>query len=209
MIDDPTTEDCSSDSWAIEESLRTPASFARVFERHFGPVHHYISQRLGPDQADELGAETFLVAFDRRSHYDLARLDARPWLLGIATNLVHRHWRAERRWLKVCERLAGGLSEGRGEMGVAPGSPWLNQDLALSLRSLARRDREALLLLAWAELSYEEIAVALAIPVGTVRSRINRARRKMRESMGLAPTQMPKPGVTASMVAKNKGDFVE
>ena len=88
------------------QSLDTPASFALLFERHFASVHRYVSQRLGPDLADDLAAETFVVAFEGRASYDPLRPDARPWLLGIATNLVHRHWRAERRWLRACERVA-------------------------------------------------------------------------------------------------------
>jgi RNA polymerase sigma factor (sigma-70 family) len=170
------------DSAAIAQSLATPASFAGVFERHFSSVHRYIARRLGSDLADELASEVFIVAFDHRAGYDQAIADARPWLLGIATNLVRRHWRAERRWLKACERMAIGLSEVEKGSAALP-AVQLDESLLSALRSLARRDREALLMLAWGELTYEEIALALGIPIGTVRSRINRARRGMGEAL--------------------------
>jgi RNA polymerase sigma factor (sigma-70 family) len=184
MIGHQATDDVRTDAEVIWESLERPASFARVFERHFVPVHRYLSQRLGPDLADELGAQSFLVAFDGRASYDLDRPDARPWLLGIAANLIHRHWRAERRWLKACGRVAVQLTEEEPQVLDRQPVATLDEGLASSLRRLARRDRETLLLFAWAELSYEEIALALGIPLGTVRSRINRARRQMRETLG-------------------------
>ena len=187
-ISHSTTDESASDALAIKESLKTPVSFARVFERHFASVHRYLWQRLGPDLADELAAETFMVAFDRRVGYDQLRPDARPWLLGIATNLLRHHWRAERRWLRACERLATESSETEMEVGGSCVSSGLSDDVTVSLRALTKRDREPLLLLAWAELTYEQIAVALDIPVGTVRSRINRARRQLKESLALPVT---------------------
>ncbi len=163
-----------------------------MFERHFASVHRYLSQRLGPDLADELAAETFMVAFDGRVGYDVLRPDARPWLLGIATNLLRHHWRAERRWLRVSERLATASSQGEMEPGAVSSPLGWGEEVTVSLRALAKKDREPLLLLAWAELSYEEIAVALDIPIGTVRSRINRARRHLRESLDPTATCQPK-----------------
>jgi len=176
-------------------------SFTLVFERHFTSVRRYISQRLGPDLADELAAETFMVAFDRRVGYDRLRLDARPWLLGIATNLLRRHWRAERRWLRACERLATAPSGAEMESEGSRVSSGLGEEVIVSLRTLAKQDREPLLLLAWAELTYEEIAAALDIPIGTVRSRISRARRQMRESLSLHLRDVWLPGLIDPRVA--------
>ena len=83
------------DSDAVSASLHTPAGFATIFDRHFDAVHAYLQRRVGTDLADELSAQTFLVAFDKRGGYDPAQPDARPWLFGIATNLVRRHHRDE------------------------------------------------------------------------------------------------------------------
>jgi RNA polymerase sigma-70 factor (ECF subfamily) len=116
--------------------------------------------------------------------------DARPWLFGIATNLVRRHRRSERVRLQAYARLeVDGAVDGVEASAVARvDSQSVRRELAIALGKLRDGDRDALLLMAWAELSYEEIAEALGIPVGTVRSRINRARRRLRELLkGIAP----------------------
>jgi RNA polymerase sigma-70 factor (ECF subfamily) len=161
-----------TDADAIRQSFCEPESFAVLFDRHFDAVHAYAQRRVGLGLADEIAAETFTRAFDARRRYDASRDDARPWLLGIAANLMRRHWRAERRRLDAYARSAGRTDATLPEPVAA--------DLAAALRSLPRREREPLLLLAWADLGYEEIAVALGIPVGTVRSRISRARARLR-----------------------------
>jgi DNA-directed RNA polymerase specialized sigma24 family protein len=94
------------DSDAVSASLHTPAGFAAIFDRHFDAVHAYLQRRVGPDLADELSAQTFLVAFDKRGGYDPAQRDARPWLFGIATNLVRRHHRDEMRQFRAYARSA-------------------------------------------------------------------------------------------------------
>jgi RNA polymerase sigma factor (sigma-70 family) len=161
-----------TDAQAIGASLLEPERFALVFDRHFDAIHAYVQRRVGPDLADEIAAETFTRAFDQRRRYDGSRDDARPWLLGISANLLRRHWRSERRRLDAYARSSG--------HDASEATAALAGELAAALRRLPRREREPLLLLAWAELSYEEIAVALAIPVGTVRSRISRARGRLR-----------------------------
>jgi RNA polymerase sigma factor (sigma-70 family) len=161
-----------TDAQAIGASLADPEAFAVLFDRHFDAIHRYVQRRVGPSLADEIAAETFSRAFDRRRSYDATRDDARAWLLGIAANLLHRHWRSERRRLDAYAR-SGGREDG--EL-----SGPLAAELAAAVKALPRREREPLLLLAWADLSYEEIAHALDIPIGTVRSRISRARTKLR-----------------------------
>ena len=162
-----------TDAEAIGASLADPEAFALLFDRHFDAIHGYVQRRVGPSLADEIAAETFSRAFDRRRRYDTARESARPWLLGIAANLLRRHWRSERRRLDAYARSgAREDSELSGALAV---------ELATAVKALPRREREPLLLLAWADLSYDEIAHALDIPVGTVRSRISRARAKLRD----------------------------
>lgn len=164
----------------IVASLEEPAAFAPLFERHFTFVHRYVQQRAGLDAADEIAAETFLVAFGRRDRFDGERASALPWLLGIATNLVRRHWRAERRQLAAYARAVAGEAASAARETTSAAPP-LDGALAAALATLAHEDRDALLLFVWADLSYQEIAEALAVPIGTVRSRISRARRLMRE----------------------------
>ena len=81
--------------------------FDRVFDAHFAEIHRYIARRLDTHAADDLAADTFLVAFRTRHRFDAARGAVRPWLYGIATNLVARHRREEvRRW-KALSRTGG------------------------------------------------------------------------------------------------------
>lgn len=152
----------------------------------------YLARRAGSDVGSELASEVFVTAFARRSRYDLARSDATPWLYGIAANLLHRRRRSEARQLRAYAR-----------MGVDPAwvaDPADRPDPALAaalgaLGALKPADRETLLLLAWADLDYEQIAEALAIPVGTVRSRLNRARRRLREALADDPILRPEEAV--------------
>jgi len=174
------------DSEVISASATAPAEFAAVFDRHFGAIHGYLQRRLGRDLADELASQTFLVAFDSRSRYDHSRADARPWLFGIATNVAHRHHRQEQRQLRAYERNAVDpiLDPFDGVEERADASN-LRRRLVGALAGLPGEERDTLLLYAWAELSYPEIADALGIPVGTVRSRLSRARARLREPLGI------------------------
>jgi RNA polymerase sigma factor (sigma-70 family) len=189
-ISNPTLTGLSgSDSSVIAASLEVPALFSAIFERHFDVVHRYIQRRVGVDLADDLASETFVVAFDKRAAYDLERPDARPWLLGIATNLVFGHWRAERRQLRAVQRTGCVLPS---EEATENSSPRLfcDADVAAALTRLNVPDRDALLLLVWGDLSYEEIAIAVDAPIGTVRSRIARARQSLRAS--IEPVRAPR-----------------
>lgn len=166
-----------TDADVIERSLQEPAAFATIFDRHYDAVHAFAVRRAGRVDGEEVAADVFLRAFDRRRRYDPSFVDARPWLLGIASNILRRRWRTDRRRLGALARLPY-------ERAVeAAAAPQLGVDVIAALSRLQGRDREALLLYAWGDLSYEEIARALDIPVGTVRSRLARCRRTLRESL--------------------------
>jgi RNA polymerase sigma-70 factor (ECF subfamily) len=164
-----------SDAVVIGRSLDQPQAFASIFDRHFDAVHGYARRRLGRSLAEEIASETFIRAFDGRASFDRSRVDARPWLFGIAANLMRRHWRTERRRLNALERLqSSGAEESLTDE---------HADLVMALDALPAREREALLLYALADLSYEEIAEALGVPIGTVRSRLSRARDRIRKRL--------------------------
>lgn len=169
----------ASDAAAVRTSLVDPQAFAVLFDRHFDAIHGYAQRRVGRDRAEEIAAETFTRAFERRARYDLRCDDARPWLLGIAANVLRHHWRSERRRLLAYGRAAAELRPAD-----YPPVP-VATEIVAALDALPARDREALLLFAWADLTYEDIAVALGVPVGTVRSRLARARRRLRDGLGL------------------------
>jgi RNA polymerase sigma factor (sigma-70 family) len=175
-----------TDAALIARSVDDPAEFATLFDRHAASVHRYLGRRVG-ELADDLLSETFLVAFRRRAAYRPEHVEVRPWLLGIATNVVRGHERSERRRYRALARAAARPEEhgddpaDSGDRLTAEG---LRGPLAAALAGLKPRDRDALLLLAWGQLAYGEIAVVLDVPVGTVRSRLHRARRQTRAALG-------------------------
>ena len=173
----------SSDSDSITRAAADPQAFAQVFDRHAGVVESFLRRRLGPDAAQDALSETFLTAFRRRDSFDHEWESARPWLLGIASRVAAKHRTTEARQWRAIEASAaaghhptsGGIDEAAGRLDAAAAV----QALAPRIAALSTKDRETLLLYAWGDLTAEEIAVALDIPVGTVWSRINRVRRKL------------------------------
>jgi len=171
-----------TDGEILADSIDNAASFAAIFDRHFDAIYGYLQRRIGPDLAEELASQTFLVAFNQRARYDLSFSNARPWLFGIASNLLRRQRREERRQLRAYARtgidpLGDALEGTEARLDAAN----MGRELAAALASLAGEELDVLLLYAWAELSYAEIAQALGTPIGTVRSRLSRARRRVRE----------------------------
>jgi RNA polymerase sigma-70 factor (ECF subfamily) len=170
-------ENSLPDANVIAASLQHPEAFRMIFDRHYDRVHRYAVSRVG-GAGEDIAADTFVIAFQRRRRYDSQHLHAAPWLLGIATNLIRRAHRNERRRLRTLAALHAERPPAAPE--PADGSP---SAIAHVLLRLHRRDRDVLLLHAIGELSYAEIAAALGIPEGTVRSRLNRARRVLKEAI--------------------------
>jgi RNA polymerase sigma factor (sigma-70 family) len=181
-----------TDADAISRSVAEPELFEVVFRRHHRAIHSYVTRRLGVEYADDVAAEVFAVAFKGRASYVPLTDDARPWLYGIATNLARRHRRAESRRLAALARVAAPeLSEAAHERVPERMDAVREARSAVqALRAMPAGDREALLLLAWADLTYNEIAVALSLPVGTVRSRISRARRRVRACLAAGDARL-------------------
>jgi RNA polymerase sigma factor (sigma-70 family) len=166
-----------SDVECLTLSLGEPRAFELIFERHFPAVHRYLRRRAGPDVADDLAAETFALAFERRASCR-ASGSTLPWLYGIATNLLRRCWRDERTQLRAYGRSGVDRAvEHTEETAARIDSATLHARLAEALEAMPRRQRDALLLYALADLSYEEIALALDVPLGTVRTWVHRARK--------------------------------
>ncbi len=191
------------DSELITRSRSDPQSFAEIFDRHYAALYRYLRRRIGSEVAADLAAETFVTAFAKRAAYHPEGGDCRPWLYGIAHNLLRTHLRSERRQLAAFARhgvdpLADAAASA--EFSLADqraDAAAIGARLAAFLAELPDGDRDALLLVAWAELSYAEVARALGIPVGTVRSRLNRARRRLRALLG--------DGSSSSMVGEPHG----
>lgn len=161
-----------------------------LVERHQRIIFGYLARRVGRDIAEDVTSETFTRAFAMRERFDQSRSDARPWLFGIATNLLRNHARSEVRQLRAYARTgAQDVSHDDHDASHARlDAEVRSPQLAAALAALKPGDREALLLYAWHDLPYEDVAEALGIPVGTVRSRLNRARRIVQEHLGTSPT---------------------
>jgi|SRR3954451_14665036 RNA polymerase sigma factor (sigma-70 family) len=159
-------------------------SFDRAFADHFGSLHRFVRRRLGEDLADDVAAETFAIAYRRWNDFDQSR-QLRPWLFGIAINVMRDHRRAEERRLRGYARLVRERAADHAESALETvPDPALQRRLAAALADLRAVDRDILVLYAWADFSYEEIASALGMPVGTVKSRLARVRMKIGNQLG-------------------------
>lgn len=158
--------------------------FARLFDQHAVPMHRYLARRVGAEQAHDLVSETFLTAFRQRDTYDPATAAAKSWLFGIATNLARRYVRQEVRGLRATARAGrrepGDLAAHDGLVAERVDAQKLARRIAPAIADLSEGDRDVLLLTSWAGLTTVEVADALGIPVGTVRSRLHRVRRQLR-----------------------------
>jgi RNA polymerase sigma-70 factor (ECF subfamily) len=167
-----------TDADLIRRSLVDESAFAPLFDRYYVALHRFLRARVGVVLADDLASEVFLIAFRRRGKYDLGREVARPWLFGIAVNLIREHRRSEVRRLAAYARAADSGPPDAVVLGES-----LDPVLASALLRLSDDDRHLVLLFAWAQLSYEELAQVLEIPLGTVRSRLSRARAGLRAAL--------------------------
>lgn len=165
-----------------------PIVFVAMVRDHSAAVHAYLTRRAGGQAADDLLGEVWLRAFRSRHNLDPAWETPRPWLYGIARNVLRAHWRlrAERP-----DPKADGQDD-----------PWSGVDDRLDARRLAPQlsrglaklnpdDREILLLVAWEELTPAELAISLDIPQGTARSRLHRARHLLQHHLDTDPTAQP------------------
>jgi len=173
----------STDSEIIQRSRDTPAIFGELFDRHARSLRRYTASRAGIAVADDVMSETFPIAFERRDGFDHSWDDAEPWLFGIATNVLRQHHRAESRRLKTIARSGHEVADDEFFAVASRVDARLAiRNLAGALKSMSTVNRDSLLLWAWADLTYEQIAHATAVPIGTVRSRINRARSVLRHA---------------------------
>jgi RNA polymerase sigma factor (sigma-70 family) len=174
-----------SDAEVAAQFRRDPELFTAVYDRYFRAVYLYVAGRLGVQAAEDIAAETFCVAFGHRDRFDPGRGGLRPWLLGIATNLVARHQRAEARHYRALARAgAGPAADGHEERVVtAVAAQRLQPQLAKALAALPQGQRDVVLLVALGQLSHEEVAQALGISAGTVGSRLSRARKRLHNAI--------------------------
>jgi RNA polymerase sigma factor (sigma-70 family) len=174
-----------TDAALIRASFDEPPVFGNIFDRHAGVIHRYLASRVGAEAAEDLVSEVFATAFRCRSSYDLEYSDALPWLLGIATNAVRHHRRSEGRRRAMISRL-GQQSTDRADLvlGDIAEDAIAHDHVEETTRALGvigDKYRDVLILYSAFDLSYAEIAQALGLRIGTVRSRISRGRDQLKE----------------------------
>ena len=172
-------------------------AFGALFSRHAPAVYAFCLRRTADRaEADDLTSIVFLEAWRRREEVRIEPNAVRAWLLGVAVNSLRSHWRSRRRHAAALARLRvervelDQIDRAVERLDATAGL----QAARDALGGLRREERDVLTLVAWGELDYEGVAVALGIPVGTVRSRLSRARRRLRENPALAAANVSEEG---------------
>ncbi|MFE3068596.1 RNA polymerase sigma factor [Streptomyces sp. NPDC059247] len=165
-----------------------PSAFAELFDSYARSVYNHAFRLTGDwSVAEDVMAATFLEAWRLRKKVDPEGGSIRPWLLGVATNVARNHCRSNRRYRAAALAYAtAGPPEASVPDHAAEVAGRLDdrRRIAATLRALAslrRTEREILVLCLWEGLAYTEAAEALGLPVGTVRSRLSRARSRLRD----------------------------
>jgi RNA polymerase sigma factor (sigma-70 family) len=180
-------EEGESDAALIQAAQNDSTSFGSLFDRHFDAVYRFCARRVGGALAEDIAGETFRRAFEARSSYDLGQPNALPWLFRIALNLVRDAIRGRAAEDRAYARLRALTRTGTlSEEDQVPRSAEARSELARLARLLVaepQEDVDALFLHVWDGLSYVEVATALGVPVGTVRSRLSRLRRRLETTL--------------------------
>lgn len=160
-----------------------------LFDEHVDVIHAYLSRRLGPQIAGDATSEVFRLALEHSQSYDASRGSGIAWLYGIAGNVVRRHWRTEQRRLTRLARVSSYADDGEDDefsrVDARLDARSGHQSLLDAVAELPDADREILVLYAWESRSYREIADVVGVPTGTVRSRLHRIRRELRNHSAL------------------------
>ncbi|MGA6155019.1 RNA polymerase sigma factor [Stenotrophomonas sp. NPDC087984] len=165
-----------------------PDAFAELFDAYAQAVYHH-AFRLTADWsvAEDVMSATFMEAWRRRESVDAEGGSLRPWLLGIATNVARTHCRSNRRYRAAAAAAAGAgpasmriPDHAEETAGRVDDRRRINATLT-ALASLKRAEREVLVLCLWEGMEYADVARTLHVPIGTVRSRLSRARTKLRK----------------------------
>jgi RNA polymerase sigma-70 factor (ECF subfamily) len=161
-----------------------PAALAALFDRYGDRIHNHCFRHLADwAEAEDATSAVFLEVWRHRRRVRLHDGSALPWLYGVATNVCRNAGRSRRRYLRAMARLPGPapVPDLADQVTDRLGSEARMRAVLERVRVLPAREREVLALVVWAGLSYEQAAAALGVPVGTVRSRLSRARARLTE----------------------------
>jgi RNA polymerase sigma factor (sigma-70 family) len=175
----------TSDAELIGQSLAgDDDAFVEIVQRHAAAVSAYLVRRVGGGPAEDLLGEVWVAAFASRRSYDRSFPEARPWLFGIALNMLRRYWRSRPN------------AESMPDMANVPilADPWPLIDeridgaavMQRALVGLPLNQREVLLLVVWEQLSIADAGRALGIAPGTARWCLHQARLALRNAPAIA-----------------------
>jgi RNA polymerase sigma factor (sigma-70 family) len=159
-----------------------PEALAQLFDRHADRIYNHCFRATGDwAEAEDAVSTVFLEVWRHRHRVRLHDGSALPWLYGVATNVCRNLTRSRRRRLRGLAALPRPREEPDHAERVADrlGSTARMREVLAAVQLLPVREREVLALVAWAGLTYEQAAIALDVPVGTVRSRLSRARARL------------------------------
>ncbi len=163
-----------------DDATLSRREFVELYEATESEIYRYAARRMGREIAEDITATTFSEAWSSRRRYDPSLARPRTWIWSIAVRVTAKYARSEDRKLRALARVPPERSGD--ETDRADDRLDAQRDLAViveRVRGLSQPDRDVLFLVAWAELSYRDVAEVLGIPVGTVKSRLNHARRRL------------------------------
>jgi RNA polymerase sigma factor (sigma-70 family) len=181
------------------------AAFGELFDRHATAVYNHLFRRTANwTEAEDLTSAVFLQAWRSRGKVAIDRESALPWLLGVANHVLRNSRRAARRYHAALARIAPdtlSAHDHADSVAAAVDDERRMAELQLAISALPRPEREVVELCTWSGLDYPAAAVALGVPLGTVKSRMHRARRRLAASLGASPGGRPEPVTQASRVS--------
>jgi RNA polymerase sigma-70 factor (ECF subfamily) len=156
------------------------ASFERIFDRHVRAIYAFAAARIGRDHAEDVTADTFVTAFRMRATFDPTATSARPWLYGIAVNVMRRHSARDARWRGNASREPFAVDVDDLELAEDRiDAERMADQLAATLARLSPGERDVLLMHVLGGMTHRQIAVALGIRTGSAKSRLSRARARL------------------------------
>ena len=159
-----------------------PEALAALFDRYADRIYNHCFRATGDwAEAEDAVSAVFLEVWRHRHRVRLHDGSALPWLYGVATNVCRNLTRSRRRRVRALAALPPPAAEPDHAERVTDrlGSTARMQEVLAAIQALPDREREVLALVAWSGLTYEQAAAALDVPVGTVRSRLSRARARL------------------------------
>lgn len=176
-----------SDAAIIRNSITDPNAFEDIFHRHYKTIYNYFSRRVENEVIEELASSVFVKAFEIRKKFDTTKENSLPWLYGISSNILNTSRRTKNRY-QVKEKRAFEFYKQDAisyDQNLSIEDKKLNESISVALMNLKKADLEVVLLFIWEQLNYQEIASTLEIPIGTVKSRMNRAKNILENKLSI------------------------